>query len=282
LLLVSDLIYLPQFLCGCPCILVWVSPCVYFCNLRLDILYGPHGELIVNFFPSFVFHKLPLQSTTYGFSRASSTFAFAPSFSLFKSTCSSIINLLDAKPEINADPSQGISITETFNGQIQFQNVHFHYPRRPNVCVLRSLSFKVELGTYIALVGASGSGKSTVSVGLNYICAKSVGSLIYLRIQLIERFYNSSAGHIYVCITFIYSLMINHSTRLMARLSLNLTYKNIANKLLWYLKNQSALMSSIYHHVGIHVVADTVFRHHSFQYPARSYQISGRSHSGGD
>lgn len=90
-----------------------------------------------------------------------------------------------------------------------------------------------------------------------------MGSLVYIRIQLIERFYNPSAGHIYVCVTFIDLLMINCSSSLTARLSLNLTYKTIANKLLWYLKNQLALMSDIYHHVGIHVVADTIFGHHS-------------------
>ena len=91
-----------------------------------------------------------------------------------------------------------------------------------------------------------------------------MGSLIYLRIQLIERFYNPSAGHIYVRVTFICSLVIDHSTSLMARLFLNSIYKNIANRLLWYLKNQLALISDIYHHVGVHVVADTIFGHHSF------------------
>jgi ATP-binding cassette subfamily B (MDR/TAP) protein 1 len=137
------------------------------------------SRLVSTFVISDLTFFVVLMSTTYGFSRASSTFAFAPSLSLLQSACSSIINLVDAKPEINVDSAQGTSITETFRGQIQFQNVHFHYPRRPNVCVLRGLSFKAEPGTYIALVGASGSGKSTV-------------------IQLIERFYNPSAGQIYL------------------------------------------------------------------------------------
>ncbi|KAF9230736.1 P-loop containing nucleoside triphosphate hydrolase protein [Melanogaster broomeanus] len=47
-------------------------------------------------------------------------------------------------------------------GQIRFENVHFRYPTRPGVRVLRDLSIKVEPGTYVALVGASGCGKSTV------------------------------------------------------------------------------------------------------------------------
>jgi len=59
------------------------------------------------------------------------------------------------------------------------EDVHFRYPTRPGVRVLRGLSLDVKPGTYIALVGASGSGKSTV-------------------IQMIERFYDPLAGHIYL------------------------------------------------------------------------------------
>ena len=47
-LLVSGLIYFPQFLCGRPGILVWISPRVYIRNLRVGILYGPPGAPIVN------------------------------------------------------------------------------------------------------------------------------------------------------------------------------------------------------------------------------------------
>ncbi len=50
-------------------------------------------------------------------------------------------------------------------GHIRLENIHFRYPTRPGVRVLRELSLQVEPGTYIALVGASGSGKSTVYVG---------------------------------------------------------------------------------------------------------------------
>jgi ATP-binding cassette, subfamily B (MDR/TAP), member 1 len=38
------------------------------------------------------------------------------------------------------------------------------YPTRPTVRVLRGLSIEIQPGTYIALVGASGCGKSTVYV----------------------------------------------------------------------------------------------------------------------
>jgi ATP-binding cassette subfamily B (MDR/TAP) protein 1 len=48
------------------------------------------------------------------------------------------------------------------HGQIRLKNIHFRYPTRPSVPVLNGLSLTVQPGTYIALVGASGSGKSTV------------------------------------------------------------------------------------------------------------------------
>ena len=53
---------------------------------------------------------------------------------------------------------------EQVRGHIRFENIHFRYPTRPGVRVLRDLSLDVEPGTYVALVGASGSGKSTTSV----------------------------------------------------------------------------------------------------------------------
>jgi len=48
-------------------------------------------------------------------------------------------------------------------GAIALQDVHFRYPSRPDVEVLRGLSLRLEPGTSVALVGASGGGKSTVA-----------------------------------------------------------------------------------------------------------------------
>lgn len=120
------------------------------------------------------------QSTTFGAIQAGNVFSFVPDISSAKGAGSDIIKLLDSTPEIDAESTAGKVIPkEEVRGQIKFENVHFRYPTRPGVRVLRDLSFEVQPGTYIALVGASGSGKSTA-------------------IQLIERFYDPLAGDIYV------------------------------------------------------------------------------------
>ena len=58
-----------------------------------------------------------------------------------------------------------------FRGRVAFDDVKFSYPQRPESAVLNRLSFAVEPGTTVALIGQSGSGKSTA-------------------VQLLERFYD--------------------------------------------------------------------------------------------
>ncbi|RXN18488.1 multidrug resistance 1-like protein [Labeo rohita] len=62
-------------------------------------------------------------------------------------------------------------------GDIEFKNIHFNYPSRKDVKILQGMSLKVPHGKTIALVGASGCGKSTT-------------------IQLLQRFYDPDAGEV--------------------------------------------------------------------------------------
>lgn len=63
---------------------------------------------------------------------------------------------------------------ENFQGSIQFQDVSFSYPNRPDQQVLQNLSFEVSAGEQVAIVGPSGAGKSTmVSLILNFYQADS-------------------------------------------------------------------------------------------------------------
>ena len=66
---------------------------------------------------------------------------------------------------------------DKFESTVEFESVDFAYPTRPGVPVLERFSLKVASGQTVALVGASGSGKSTV-------------------VSLIERFYNPRAGKV--------------------------------------------------------------------------------------
>ncbi|XP_019610342.2 ATP-binding cassette sub-family B member 10, mitochondrial [Rhinolophus sinicus] len=69
--------------------------------------------------------------------------------------------LLERKPELPFN--EGLILNEnSFRGTLQFQNVHFAYPARPEVPIFRDFSLSIPSGSVTALVGPSGSGKSTV------------------------------------------------------------------------------------------------------------------------
>lgn len=72
-------------------------------------------------------------------------------------------NLMDIiHQETEVQTNKGIR-TDKLSGRIQFENVHFSYPQRSDVEVLKGVSFEVKENQTLALVGQSGSGKSTIS-----------------------------------------------------------------------------------------------------------------------
>ena len=64
-------------------------------------------------------------------------------------------------PEIDSMSPEG-KRGDRIRGDIVFEDVHFNYPSRPDVQVLKGLNVRVNRGQTVALVGASGCGKSTV------------------------------------------------------------------------------------------------------------------------
>ncbi|CAF4739396.1 unnamed protein product [Rotaria sp. Silwood1] len=71
----------------------------------------------------------------------------------------------------------GLASSSNFQGAIEFDQVKFAYPSRPTSCILNKFQLTIKPGQRVALVGASGCGKSTV-------------------IQLWERFYDPIQGRI--------------------------------------------------------------------------------------
>ncbi|KAJ2590940.1 hypothetical protein EV177_008966, partial [Coemansia sp. RSA 1804] len=71
-----------------------------------------------------------------------------------------IYETLDRKTAINSIDTTG-DVSSTFDGHIDFKNIKFSYPIRPDTKILKGISFEAIEGKSVALVGASGSGKST-------------------------------------------------------------------------------------------------------------------------
>ncbi|KAK1378506.1 ABC transporter B family member 9 [Heracleum sosnowskyi] len=101
-----------------------------------------------------------------------------PDLNKVKYSAASIFEILDSKPKRDSSNDGGSTI-DTVKGDLEFQNVSFKYPTRPNIPIFADLCLSFPSGKTVALVGESGSGKSTI-------------------ISLIERFYDPDGGHIYL------------------------------------------------------------------------------------
>ncbi|KAL7112389.1 hypothetical protein ACP275_04G001200 [Erythranthe tilingii] len=86
---------------------------------------------------------------------------------------------INRKPEIDAYDSRGIILQQDIRGDVELRDVFFSYPTRPNQHIFTGFSLFIPSGTTAALVGQSGSGKSTV-------------------ISLIERFYDPQSGQLLI------------------------------------------------------------------------------------
>uniref|UniRef100_A0A8C9WHR7 ABC-type xenobiotic transporter n=1 Tax=Scleropages formosus TaxID=113540 RepID=A0A8C9WHR7_SCLFO len=87
-----------------------------------------------------------------------------------------IFNTIDMPRPIDSSSTEGYK-PDSVKGDIEFKNVHFSYPSRKEIKILKGVNLMIPNGKTIALVGASGCGKSTT-------------------IQLLQRFYDPDAGEI--------------------------------------------------------------------------------------
>ncbi|XP_036395228.1 ATP-binding cassette, sub-family B (MDR/TAP), member 4 [Megalops cyprinoides] len=96
------------------------------------------------------------------------------SFASARGAAHKVYAIIDNKPKINSFSNDGYK-PDIMKGNIEFKNIHFTYPSRPDVKVLNGMNLKVSSGQTIALVGSSGCGKSTT-------------------VQLLQRFYDPQEG----------------------------------------------------------------------------------------
>ncbi len=105
-----------------------------------------------------------------------------PNFAAMASAQASAVALfrvIDAAPVIDSEGGGEKPDKGALRGELEFKNVTFRYPSRPEVAVLDNFSLRVRPGENLALVGESGSGKSTL-------------------VALLLRFYDVEAGAVLV------------------------------------------------------------------------------------
>ncbi|KAI8976786.1 P-loop containing nucleoside triphosphate hydrolase protein [Pilobolus umbonatus] len=89
-----------------------------------------------------------------------------------------IFATIDRIPDIDPYSKQGVK-KERIDGDIEFKDIMFTYPTRPDITILKKLNLKIKAGMTVAFVGPSGCGKST-------------------SVQLIQRFYDPNQGNLYI------------------------------------------------------------------------------------
>lgn len=101
-----------------------------------------------------------------------------PDIAKGSAAAASVFEILDRNTAINPTEPTSDRVAK-LEGHVEVRNVTFSYPSRPNVAVFQNFSLTVRAGSTVALVGQSGSGKSTI-------------------IGLIERFYDPSEGEVLI------------------------------------------------------------------------------------
>uniref|UniRef100_A0A8I6ATW0 P-type phospholipid transporter n=1 Tax=Rattus norvegicus TaxID=10116 RepID=A0A8I6ATW0_RAT len=87
-----------------------------------------------------------------------------------------VFSIIDNKPSIDSFSKSGHK-PDNIQGNLEFKNIHFSYPSRKDVQILKGLNLKVKSGQTVALVGNSGCGKSTT-------------------VQLLQRLYDPIEGEV--------------------------------------------------------------------------------------
>ncbi|XVF21986.1 hypothetical protein REPUB_Repub12eG0135800 [Reevesia pubescens] len=149
---------------------------IVFCSYALAVWFGGrmilergyNGGQVINVIAAVLIGSMSLGQA----SPCMSAFAAgqAAAFKMFET--------INRKPEIDPYDTRG-KVLEDIRGDVELRDVYFSYPARPDEQIFSGFSLSIPSGTTTALVGQSGSGKSTV-------------------VSLIERFYDPQAGEVLI------------------------------------------------------------------------------------
>lgn len=152
------------------------SQSLLFACFAIGFYYG--GTLIGRFEMTMFQFFLCFMAIIFGAQSAGTIFSFAPDMGKAHHAAGELKKLFDRQPVVDTWSDTGDRLPHV-EGTLEFRDVHFRYPTRPEQPVLRGLNLTVRPGQYIALVGASGCGKSTT-------------------IALLERFYDPLSGGVFI------------------------------------------------------------------------------------
>lgn len=122
----------------------------------------------------------------YGLFLLAQSLAFTPAFNAAIISAHRLFEMIDRSPKILSNPNiekqKKLSIMDREKSRIHgnsviFENIQFRYPSRPDQIILKSFNLTIPECKTLALIGASGSGKSTC-------------------IQLLMRYYDPEMGRI--------------------------------------------------------------------------------------
>ncbi|KAE8396380.1 P-loop containing nucleoside triphosphate hydrolase protein [Aspergillus alliaceus] len=146
----------------------------FFC-MALGFWYG--GSLLGRGEYSLFQFYVCFSEVIFGAQAAGTVFSHAPDMGKAKHAAREFKRLFSSTT-MHTSRNKGIPVS-SMRGLVEFRNVSFRYPARMGQPILRQLNLTIKPGQFVALVGASGSGKSTT-------------------IALLERFYDPLKGGVYV------------------------------------------------------------------------------------
>ena len=100
---------------------------------------------------------------------------YVPNYTESVTSATNLIEVIDHVPHIDNASESGLEPDAECRGALGFHGIVFRYPSRPTTRVIDEMDVDVNPGEMLALVGASGGGKSTT-------------------IKLLERFYSPLSG----------------------------------------------------------------------------------------
>ena len=157
-------------------LLVGIGQLVLFGSYTLSFWYG--GKLVYDGEYTFgdvmkVFMAIIMSAGAVG-----QAATMAPDASKARRAAAIIFNIVDRLSPIDSASQEGKKLDE-IKGNIEFKDIHFRYPTRPDAVVFNGMNLNVEAGKVVALVGQSGCGKSST-------------------VSLLERFYDPLSGQVMV------------------------------------------------------------------------------------